>query len=84
MRSLLCSAMFLLSVAIFVRAILSWFTPRADGPMATIGGAVVAVTDPFIRPARRVLPPIRAGAMAVDLAPLVVLVALMVLRAIIC
>lgn len=84
MSGLICTLLFLLSIAIFLRAILSWFAPRRDGPVAVVGGVLMAITDPVIQPVRRVLPPMRAGGMGIDLAPLVVLVGLMILRSIIC
>jgi YggT family protein len=35
--------------------------------------ALAAVTEPVLRPIRRILPPVRAGGMAIDLSILVVI-----------
>ncbi|HLQ25178.1 MAG TPA: YggT family protein, partial [Acidiferrobacterales bacterium] len=42
-------------VTIFVRIILSWLAPYADHPVT---GLLISLTEPLMRPARRLLPPI--------------------------
>jgi YggT family protein len=59
--------LWLLIVVVFAQAILSWVAP--DGPLA---GTLNALTFPFLRPIRRVLPPLGG---TLDLSPLVVIVA---------
>src|SRR5664279_1203068 len=59
--------LWLLIVVVFAQAILSWAAP--DGPLA---GTLNALTFPFLRPIRRVLPPLGG---TLDLSPLVVIVA---------
>jgi YggT family protein len=63
-------ALYLLSFAVIVQAILSWVNPYAP-----IGPLFDALTRPFLGPIRRWLPPIAQ----VDLSPLVLLVVLQVL-----
>lgn len=63
---LLKASLWLLIVVVFVQAILSWFAP--DGPLS---GLLNALTFPFLRPIRRILPPIGG---TLDLSPLVVIV----------
>ena len=58
--------LWLLIVVVFVQAILSWVAP--DGPLS---GLLNALTFPFLRPIRKVLPPIGG---TLDLSPLVVIV----------
>jgi YggT family protein len=60
------AALWLLIVVVFVQAILSWVAP--DGPLA---GLLNALTFPFLRPVRRLIPPIGG---ALDLSPLIVIV----------
>lgn len=55
--------------AIIIQVILSWVSPGAYNP---ITGVIDALTAPLLRPARRALPPLGA----LDLSPLVVLLAL--------
>jgi len=64
--ALLKAALWLLIIVVFAQAILSWIAP--DGPAA---GLLNALTFPFLRPIRRVLPPIGG---TLDLSPLVVIV----------
>jgi YggT family protein len=64
--ALLRAALWLLIVVVFVQAILSWVAP--DGPLA---GLLNALTFPFLRPVRRLVPPLGG---ALDLSPLIVIV----------
>jgi YggT family protein len=64
--ALLKAALWLLIMVVLAQAILSWVAP--DGPAA---GLLNALTFPFLRPIRRVLPPIGG---TLDLSPLVVIV----------
>lgn len=67
---LLRFSVYILIFAVFVLAILSWINP--DAPMAPVFNAL---TRPFLRPLRRIVPPIGR----VDLSPLVLLMILWVL-----
>ena len=63
---LLKAALWLLIVVVFAQAILSWVAP--DGPVA---GLLNALTYRFLRPVRRVVPPLGG---TLDLSPLIVIV----------
>lgn len=67
---LLRYSLYLLSFAVVVQAVLSWVNPYAP-----LGALFDAATAPFLRPLRRLIPPIAN----VDLSPLVLLVVLQVL-----
>ena len=69
--ALVKAPLWLLLVVVIVQAILSWFAP--DGPLS---GLLNALTFPFLRPVRRILPPIGG---TLDLSPLVVIVIAQVL-----
>jgi YggT family protein len=60
--------LWLLIVVVIVQAVLSWVAP--DGPLA---GLLNAMTFPFLRPLRRVIPPIGG---TLDLTPLILIVLL--------
>ncbi|MBS0325674.1 MAG: YggT family protein [Proteobacteria bacterium] len=60
------AALWLLIVVVLVQAVLSWVAP--DGPLA---GVLNALTFPFLRPIRRLVPPIGG---TLDLSPLIVIV----------
>ena len=60
------------TIAIFIRAILSWFPMASGNPVSTI---INQVTDPILMPLRRVIPPL--GMM--DITPLVAIILLQVI-----
>ena len=55
----------------------SW---RPRGVVLVLCEAVYTVTDPPLRALRRVIPPLRLGAVALDLSPMVLLIALYLLQ----
>jgi YggT family protein len=61
-------ALWLMVFVVIVQAVLSWVAP--DGPLA---GLLNAMTFPFLRPLRRVIPPIGG---TLDLTPLILIVIL--------
>ncbi len=60
-------------IAIIIQALSSWFNPGHYNPLTAV---LYSVTDPLLRPARRLLPPISG----IDLSPLLVLLALQVVK----
>ncbi len=62
------SGLWLLVIVVIVQAVLSWVAP--DGPLA---GLLNAMTFPFLRPLRRIIPPLGG---ALDLTPLILIVIL--------
>ncbi len=64
---------------LFVRIIASWFPINPFSRVARALRVVAAITDPILVPVRRLLPPLRIGAGALDLSPLIVFVALEIL-----
>lgn len=65
---LLKAMLWLLVIVVIVQAVLSWVAP--DGPLA---GLLNAMTFPFLRPLRRVIPPVGG---TLDLTPLILVVIL--------
>jgi YggT family protein len=61
--------------AILLRVILSWFMPYGMQHNPA-GGLLVSLTEPLMRPARRLIPPVGG----LDLSPIVVLVGLQLLQ----
>jgi len=66
------ASLWLLLIVVVAQALLSWVAP--DGPAA---GLLNALTFPFLRPIRRVLPPLGGR---LDLSPLVVIVIVQLLQ----
>ena len=81
---LVCWALSLYLVFVFARILLSWFPLDPSGAMATVAGFLFTVTDPVLGPLRRAIPPVRLGAAALDLSPLIVILGIYILRGIVC
>ena len=82
--TIVCSLIQLYVLLLVVRVVMSWFHISPNGPAETVAGFLYMVTDPVLVPLRRLLPPVRMGAMALDLSPIVAFFALTVLRGILC
>ncbi|TCN43018.1 YggT family protein [Kribbella orskensis] len=69
-------AFFLILVARFVLSLIVMFAPQwhPKGPMLLLFELIYSVTDPFLRPLRRILPPIGAGGIRIDLSMLMLFV----------
>jgi YggT family protein len=79
------SALFLVYIVlIFIRVLLSWIPRIPYHPvLRAIVDFVHQVTDPYLNIFRRILPPVGAGGMAIDLSPIVAVIVLFVLQAIV-
>ncbi|CAN5145716.1 YggT family protein [soil metagenome] len=53
---------------------------RPKGPVAVLCEGIFSVTDPPLRLVRGVLPPIRLGMASIDLSPMILLIAIYLLR----
>ena len=61
-------------LVLIVRALLSWLPARPGTPLSRVMRGLDKVTEPVLRPIRRVLPPIRAGGMGIDLSIIIVVI----------
>jgi YggT family protein len=82
----LYSLLWLYQIILFVRIILDVIVSLA-GPRGPSGTAMVRLygilydlTEPVLRPFRRLIPPLRVGVAALDLSPMVVFVIILVLQ----
>ena len=57
---------------LFPRALLSWFPVTPGSPLATVNSVLYRLSEPVLGPVRRILPPVRAGSMGIDLSFIVV------------
>ncbi|WP_293787525.1 YggT family protein [uncultured Aeromicrobium sp.] len=55
---------------------------RPTGVVAVICEAIYTVTDPPMRALRKIIPPIRLGQVMLDLSPMVLLIALIIMQAV--
>lgn len=79
MKLLICLALQLFVILVFVRIILSWF-PASEGLFMTVQRFTFTTTEWAMGPLRRIIPPVRLGAAALDLSPMIVLLGVWVLR----
>ena len=77
---IVCLPLQLYLFAIFGRVLFSWFPLNPHGAMATVAGFLYTVTDPVMRPVRRMLPAARFGGMALDFSPVIVIFGIIILR----
>jgi YggT family protein len=66
-------------IILFVRILLTWFPINPWSKMARVERALARITDPVLAPVRRVVHPVRIGSMGIDVAPIIVFFALLVL-----
>lgn len=81
---ILCYVLQLYWLVLILRIVLSWFPVSGEGFMASVQGFLFAVTEPVLGPLRSILPPVRLGAVALDLSPLVVLIGIQILIGFLC
>ncbi len=81
---IVCIALTLYWLAILVRIVLSWFPIGSGSPIAPVNSFLFAITEPVLGPVRSAIPPIRLGAMGLDLSPMIVLFGVSIVRSFIC
>ena len=74
LNSLLVTVVDFYSLAVFVRVIFSWLPPRHR--LNVFYQYVAVITDPVLKPARRLIPPMSG----IDFSPILVFLALRLLR----
>ncbi|MEU4243714.1 YggT family protein [Actinoplanes sp. NPDC026619] len=88
MLALLSLLLLLFQLALVVRAIMDWSVALA-GPTSSgsfrykLTRGVTVITEPVLAPVRRVIPPLRLGGMAIDLAFIIVFFAVVLIRSLI-
>ncbi len=81
--AIICLALQLFSFVILARIVLSWFPPGSE-ILESIRRFTELCTEWLLGPLRRALPPVRLGAAALDLSPLVALIGVQILTLLIC
>jgi YggT family protein len=69
-------------VIVLVRIVLSWFPTSGGGFLESAQRVLIAATEPVLGPLRAVLPPVRLGAVALDLSPIVLIIGIQVLASV--
>jgi YggT family protein len=75
-------------VLLIARFVLDWVQMlarhwRPRGLVLVFCEGLYSITDPPLRAVRRVLPPLRLGAVMLDLSPMLLLIAIFILRAVV-
>lgn len=83
MLLLVCRLLQAYEYVIFARIIVSWFPIEPGSGLASAYSFLNAITEPVLSPIRRLIPPLGVGGMGLDLSPIVVFIAIGVLRRII-
>ncbi len=80
MLGLVCLAINLFMLVLFIRIIMSWFPPTPGTTYAQVFSVFDRITDPVLSPVRAALPPVRLGGAGLDLSPIVVFLVLIILQ----
>ena len=88
-REVVCVLISAYTVILLIRVILSWavtlgWRPPYSGPVRKVLDLLDDVTEPLLKPLRALIPPVRAGAVGLDVSILVAFVILAVLQMAIC
>lgn len=76
--SLVCVALQIYYFVLLARVLLSWF-PRLPDGLRPIAELVYTLTDPIVRAARPLIPPVRIGMFSLDLSILLVFIGIQLL-----
>jgi YggT family protein len=81
---IICFLLQLYLLILIGRIVLSWFPISGTGVMASAQRFLYAVTEPILAPLRALLPPVRFGAVGIDLSPIIVFFGLSILLTALC
>ncbi len=70
-------------VILIARALLSWFPIHGDSALVPVVRVLDRLTEPVLAPIRRILPPMRAGGMAIDLSIIVAVIVIQIVASLI-
>lgn len=70
----------ILYIILLARIIISWFPARPGSIVMDIYEVLHSITEPFLAPLRRIIPPLPLGGGMLDLAPLILIFLLNLLR----
>lgn len=83
MSDVICLALFAYQIILFARVILSW-VPAPPDALRPVVSFVFAATEPLMRLARPLIPPLRVGAVALDLSIVLLFVGILLLQQVFC
>jgi len=77
---IICILTFVYEIILLIRVLSTWFRTPPSGPVRAGLNFTYTVTEPVLRPLRRIIPPIRVGPAALDLSPVILFIVLGVIR----
>ena len=81
--AVVCLALELFFFVLLASIVISWFPPGGE-MLESVRRFLRTATEWILGPLRRTIPPVRLGAVALDLSPLIVLIGVQLLAAVIC
>jgi YggT family protein len=81
---IVCLVLQAYAVVVFARLVLEWIPVGEEHPVGKVRHLFRLVTQPLLAPLRALIPPVRMGAVALDLSPLVLILALNLLAQVLC
>lgn len=72
------------AAVLFVRILLEWIPVGDEHPVGRLRHLLRVATDPVLAPLRALIPPLRVGAVAIDLSPLILILLLNLLAGWLC
>jgi YggT family protein len=81
---IICILLTVYWIILIVRVLASWFPVPSSGPLRMLLNLVYDLTEPLLRAVRGTIPPMRMGAMGLDLSPIIIFIVLGILRTYIC
>ena len=81
---LICLLLFLYSLIVLARVLMSWIPITPGSGVEQVHTALVTMTEPVLGPVRRTIPPVRLGVTALDLSPIIVFIGISILQGVIC
>lgn len=82
--SVVCALLRAYTIVVFARVVLEWVPIGDEHPVGKVRHVLRMLTQPILGPLRALIPPVRMGAVAVDLSPLILIVGLNLLTRVIC
>lgn len=84
LSGLLCFLLDILTWGVLIWVVASWVPATEGHPIRSLKDSLDRVFNPLLRPIRGLLPPVRLGGVGVDLSPVALMVAFILLQRIIC
>jgi YggT family protein len=81
---IICFLLWAYFLVLLARVVFSWIPVPPRGAVTKIASVVYEITEPVLRPLRNLLPPLRMGAMGLDLSPIILFIVVQILIGVFC